>query len=660
MGCSPSRLMRNKGKNITVRHRRGASESLIASKFQQNSQAIDDYYLLALSSRSDGVAPLDSQDQEHALDDPLKDADPVKEMYDKMKNLDTNGSMPPESWSEVSRVLSQFKFEAEQTSNKPASFQNERETIHIGELMDGLEEDIASPPMAACRVAEQPKSAEKRVFEVIHTIEELDNVAEPLPVASSCVSFAATPRSMSSTDIAYIEEDFIGATSRSPPFTTETAVYDQEALSDSSFAIKLAARSPQRESNPLFDALKASSISAPSEFANLCDNNPVSKSSSLKVDVAYQHGYVSPEHLSLIFPSHDGTRSENSVDEKGGCSVQVAYDVGNGAAFEEIDDTVFDPELLASLEEAFEKISENDWYSSRETADHTSHAVDNDPRRNSNASNSTFKGNKIQLTHTDACDSTSKTNEIQFIYSDASDSTSKSNKIQFIQADARDTTLKGNKIQIMQTDASDSTSKGNKTHIIQTDEGVRVQDILHVKQKKSTHFPLAGLQRQITASQVIDRFEVRCPPGGSHSVVLYLTSLRGIRKTFDDCNKLKTLILHFGIEIDERDVSLHSEFKQELKDLVAKTVPVPRLFIKGRYIGGLEDVLQLHEDGTLEDLLKGFPTQKAKEVCDGCGGVRFLPCPDCSGSCKVVTVKGEYRRCSDCNENGLVLCPICS
>uniref|UniRef100_A0A0D3ELI2 Uncharacterized protein n=1 Tax=Oryza barthii TaxID=65489 RepID=A0A0D3ELI2_9ORYZ len=48
----------------------------------------------------------------------------------------------------------------------------------------------------------------------------------------------------------------------------------------------------------------------------------------------------------------------------------------------------------------------------------------------------------------------------------------------------------------------------------------------------------------------------------------------------------------------------------------------------------------------------------------GCGGARFVPCWECGGSCKVVAAgataaAADVERCAKCNENGLMLCPIC-
>ncbi|GLJ54141.1 hypothetical protein SUGI_1159930 [Cryptomeria japonica] len=157
----------------------------------------------------------------------------------------------------------------------------------------------------------------------------------------------------------------------------------------------------------------------------------------------------------------------------------------------------------------------------------------------------------------------------------------------------------------------------------------------------------------------LESFEVKCPPGGADAVVLYTTTLRGIRKTFEDCNNVRDTLASYGICISERDVSMHLDFRNELRKLMGKLVTVPRLFIKGRYIGGADEVLRIHEEGELGHLLQGIPTHMPGAICDGCGGVRFVPCLECSGSCKLVNEENRVVRCPECNENGLIQCPIC-
>lgn len=159
---------------------------------------------------------------------------------------------------------------------------------------------------------------------------------------------------------------------------------------------------------------------------------------------------------------------------------------------------------------------------------------------------------------------------------------------------------------------------------------------------------------------LLERFEPKCPPGGEAAAVVYTTTLRGIRKTFDDCNSVRSALEAAGVRVVERDTSMHLGFRDELRALMAgeDEARLPRVFVKGRYIGGAAEVMRLQEEGGLVKLVEGLPKGVCGWVCKGCGGARFLPCFGCSGSCKVVR-DGKVVRCLLCNENGLVVCPLC-
>ncbi|KDP36090.1 hypothetical protein JCGZ_08734 [Jatropha curcas] len=158
-------------------------------------------------------------------------------------------------------------------------------------------------------------------------------------------------------------------------------------------------------------------------------------------------------------------------------------------------------------------------------------------------------------------------------------------------------------------------------------------------------------------------FEEKCPPEGKECVVLYTTSLRSIRKTFEDCQAIRFLLESFKVKFYERDVSMDLEFREELWRVLGCRVIPPKLFIKGKYIGGADEVVILHEQGMLKKLFEGIPLVLNNTLCACCGNKRFVVCFNCNGSRKVF-VDGESGnelciRCPDCNENGLVKCSIC-
>ncbi|GAA0151944.1 oxidoreductase [Lithospermum erythrorhizon] len=158
---------------------------------------------------------------------------------------------------------------------------------------------------------------------------------------------------------------------------------------------------------------------------------------------------------------------------------------------------------------------------------------------------------------------------------------------------------------------------------------------------------------------VLEMFEKICPFGCENDVVIYTTTLRGIRKTFEDCNIARSIIESHHVQMIERDISMHSGFKEELRSLMgAKNVKVPLVFVKGRLIGGADELVKLEEENKLELLFDGIP--KAVSACEGCAGIRFIMCMDCNGSSKVLGSDGRRSiKCGECNENGLIQCPIC-
>ncbi|KAG2325602.1 hypothetical protein Bca4012_040106 [Brassica carinata] len=146
-------------------------------------------------------------------------------------------------------------------------------------------------------------------------------------------------------------------------------------------------------------------------------------------------------------------------------------------------------------------------------------------------------------------------------------------------------------------------------------------------------------------------------------IVLYFTTLRGIRKTYEDCSCVRTILRGLQVTVDERDISMDSKYRKELQSMLGdaeKPVCLPQVFIGGSHIGGVEEVMKLNDSGELAEMLRGFPACECLGTCKRCGDARFVPCGNCDGSTKVFEEEDEmFRRCSKCNENGLVRCREC-
>ncbi|KAM7270145.1 hypothetical protein ACFE04_029359 [Oxalis oulophora] len=170
----------------------------------------------------------------------------------------------------------------------------------------------------------------------------------------------------------------------------------------------------------------------------------------------------------------------------------------------------------------------------------------------------------------------------------------------------------------------------------------------------------SGSSRSLGCSPMNNASLLRSPCTDNR-IVLYFTSLRGIRKTYEDCCEVRMIFRGCRVQVDERDISMDSSYRKELQSLLGvKAISLPQVFIRGKHIGGVEEIKQMNEVGELAKLLSGFPVCDPRIVCEHCGDARFVPCPDCSGSRKIFEEEeGRMRRCVDCNENGLIRCPGC-
>ncbi|KAK9683457.1 hypothetical protein RND81_10G142300 [Saponaria officinalis] len=155
------------------------------------------------------------------------------------------------------------------------------------------------------------------------------------------------------------------------------------------------------------------------------------------------------------------------------------------------------------------------------------------------------------------------------------------------------------------------------------------------------------------------------PPDSENKVVLYYTSLRVVRRTYEDCMAVRSILRGYRVRMEERDLSMDAAYVEELEKVSGskgeKAVKkLPRVYINGKYIGGVDEIKHLQETGVLVKMLREIMPCEGGGVCLVCGGCKYVVCECCDGSHKVYIGKLEgFRTCHLCNVNGLVKCSFC-
>jgi glutaredoxin domain-containing cysteine-rich protein 1 len=187
--------------------------------------------------------------------------------------------------------------------------------------------------------------------------------------------------------------------------------------------------------------------------------------------------------------------------------------------------------------------------------------------------------------------------------------------------------------------------------------GVVVQcNSVHVTKSEIQRFPgivrerVSAFQGKINAKQSHRKpSSPRPPPESARRVVVYLTSLRGIRQTYEDCWSTSAVLRGYGVRVDERDLSLHAGYKDELRAaLSGQQAGLPQVFADGRHLGGAEEVRRLHESAELAGALEACETVPAAkggsvqlEACGSFPATRAPAAARCSSSTSTTTAQAR-------------------
>eukprot|EP00250_Pteridium_aquilinum_P020721 c24917_g1_i1 orf=124-2223(+) len=146
-------------------------------------------------------------------------------------------------------------------------------------------------------------------------------------------------------------------------------------------------------------------------------------------------------------------------------------------------------------------------------------------------------------------------------------------------------------------------------------------------------------------------------------VVFYSTTTQTDTKLYEDCKQVRGILQSLvGVCYDERSISELLEYEQELKQaLNISTAIVPTIYVKGKYLVGVDSIVHLYKKGMLGSMLKEVvPYGSMTSMPCACRGGKFLVCSVCNGRHKLSRVGEGTLLCRHCSGTGLIKCLNCS
>ena len=70
------------------------------------------------------------------------------------------------------------------------------------------------------------------------------------------------------------------------------------------------------------------------------------------------------------------------------------------------------------------------------------------------------------------------------------------------------------------------------------------------------------------------------------------------------CDKTKNLLTKWGIPFDEARVDIDRSLLREFAKVTNGARTVPQITIDGRWVGGFDELTEMHMDGQLNDLMR--------------------------------------------------------